>query len=72
MDRDMLYQIALTMVPQIGDVHAASLLQYFKSAEEVFSASRSVLDKIPGIGPVRSKSIKDFKDFNITTLNNFC
>ncbi len=64
MDRDMLYQIALTMVPQIGDVHAASLLQYFKSAEEVFSASRSVLDKIPGIGPVRSKSIKDFKDFN--------
>ena len=52
MNRDILYQVALTMVPQIGDVHAASLLQYFESAEEVFSAGKRVLDKIPGIGPV--------------------
>ncbi len=53
MNRDMLYQVALTMVPQIGDVHAASLLQHFETAEEIFSAGRRVLDKIPGIGPVR-------------------
>ncbi len=64
MDRDMLYQVALTMVPQIGDVHMASLLQHFETAEEVFSAGRRVLDKIPGIGPVRSKSIRSFKDFS--------
>lgn len=64
MDRDIVYQIALTMVPQIGDIHAASLLQHFKNAEAIFSAGRPVLDKIPGIGPVRSKSIKNFKDFD--------
>lgn len=64
MDRDILYQIALTMVPHIGDVHAASLLQHFNSAEEIFSAGKPVLDKIQGIGPVRSKSIRAFKDFS--------
>ncbi|MBS1752386.1 MAG: DNA-protecting protein DprA [Bacteroidetes bacterium] len=64
MDKDLIYQIALTLVPQIGDVHAASLLQHFNSAEEIFSAGRSTLDKIPGIGPIRSKSIKTFNDFS--------
>ncbi len=63
MDKDTLYQIALTMVPQIGDVHASTLLQHFEFAEDIFSARRSDLDKISGIGTVRAKSIKTFNNF---------
>lgn len=63
MDKDILYQIALTIVPQIGDVHAATLLQHFEFAEDIFLARKTDLDKIPGIGTVRAKSIKTFNDF---------
>ena len=64
MHSDLLYHIALTMVPQIGDVHAKELLQHFGSAEKIFSARKTNLDKFPGIGTVRSKSIKTFNTFN--------
>ena len=61
---DLLYHIALTMVPHIGDVHAKELLQHFGSAEKIFAARKSHLDKFPGIGSTRSKSIKTFNAFN--------
>ncbi|HTN06116.1 DNA-processing protein DprA [Agriterribacter sp.] len=63
MHSDLLYHIALTMVPNIGDVHARALLQYFGDAEKVFAARKSSLDKFPGIGTIRSKSIKTFSHF---------
>lgn len=63
MHSDLFYHIALTMVPNIGDVHARALIEHFGDAEKVFSARRSSLDHFPGIGQIRSKSIKSFKDF---------
>ncbi|MCC7523378.1 MAG: DNA-protecting protein DprA [Chitinophagaceae bacterium] len=63
MHSDLLYHIALTMVPQIGDVHARELLQHFGDAEKIFTARKSHLDKFPGIGTIRAKSIKSFTDF---------
>lgn len=45
------YQIALTLVPQIGAVTAKTLVSYCGSAEAVFLASKKELLKIPGIGP---------------------
>ncbi|MCO5240868.1 MAG: DNA-processing protein DprA [Chitinophagaceae bacterium] len=63
MHSDLFYHIALTMVPHIGDVHARELLQHFGDAEKVFTARKSSLDHFPGIGTVRSRSIKAFKDF---------
>lgn len=63
MQSDLLYHIALTMVPHIGDVHSRELLQHFGDAEKIFSARKSSLDKLPGIGSIRSKSIKTFNDF---------
>ncbi|HRN55260.1 MAG TPA: DNA-processing protein DprA [Agriterribacter sp.] len=51
------------MVPHIGDVHARELLQHFGSAQQIFAARKSSLDKFPGIGLVRSASIKAFSDF---------
>ena len=63
MQSDLLYQLALSQVPNVGYVHAKLLAQHFGSAAAVFSSPRSVLEKIEGIGTIRAGSIKSFKDF---------
>ncbi len=62
MKDNLLYQIALTLVPNIGYVHARLLLQQL-SPKEVFFAKPSTLQKIEGLGEVRVRSIKKFRDF---------
>jgi DNA processing protein len=64
MQQDLLYQIALTLVPHIGDVHAKILALHFGSAEAVFKARKKDLEALEGIGEVRAKSIKQFSDFS--------
>ena len=64
MSPDLLYQIALTLVPNIGDVHAKALVNIYGSAEAIFKAKKKELDIIEGIGTVRARSIKDFTDFS--------
>jgi DNA processing protein len=51
-------------VPNIGYVHARTLVQHFGSASAVFEAKKSLLEKIEGIGTVRANSIKSFKEFD--------
>ncbi len=63
MDEEKIYQVALSMVPGIGDVSAKSLLSYCGSAREVFRCASGKLSAIPGIGKVTARSIKDFRDF---------
>jgi len=63
MNNDLLYQIALTLVPQIGDVHAKALIAVYGDARSVFNARKKELEKIDGIGTVRARSIKAFSDF---------
>ena len=63
MNNELLHQIALTLVPHIGDVHTKSLINLYGKAEEVFKARKKELEKIDGIGTVRAKSIKNFSDF---------
>jgi len=58
----LLYQLSLTLVPNIGPVQAKLLLQYCEP-EEIFHAKKSFLEKIEGIGPVRAESIKKFDGF---------
>jgi len=62
MNKDLLYQVALTLVPGLGPVHAKSLLQQFEP-EELFRAKRSSLEKIEGIGITRAHNIRSFDDF---------
>ena len=64
MNQDLLYQLALTEVPNIGWVHAKILAQQFGSAEKIFKAKVSILEKIEGIGEVRARSVKAFADFS--------
>ncbi|MBD0279408.1 MAG: DNA-protecting protein DprA, partial [Flavisolibacter sp.] len=59
-----LYQLALTLVPNIGDVESKILVQHFGDASSIFKARHSSLEKIEGIGPIRAKAIRDFTDFS--------
>ncbi len=38
--KELLYQIALTLIPNIGDVRAKALINHFKDAAAVFNASK--------------------------------
>ena len=61
---ERLYQLALTLVPQVGDVQAKILVQQLGSAEAIFKAPSHQLEKIEGIGTVRARAIKTFRDFS--------
>lgn len=63
MTNDLLYQVALTLVPNIGNVHAKSLVNIYGSAEAIFKAKKKELENIEGIGTVRANSIKAFDNF---------
>ena len=64
MNSELLYQLALTEVPNVGWVQAKILAQYFGEAEKIFKAKQSTLENIEGIGEVRARSIRQFTDFS--------
>jgi DNA processing protein len=61
----ILYQIALTMIPNVGPVLARILLSYCGSLEAIFKLKASQLEKIPDIGPVTARSIARQKIFHL-------
>lgn len=65
MQTDLLYQIALTLIPNIGDVHSKALVTHFGSAEAIFHAPKKELGALEGIGAIRAASIKNFMDFSL-------
>ena len=54
---DLLFKIALTLLPKVGPVTAKNLVSYCGGVEGVFSTPKSLLLKLPGVGPTLSKSI---------------
>ena len=50
MEQEKLHQVALTRVAGIGPLLAKQLISYCGSATAVFSANRSRLNRVPGIG----------------------
>ncbi|MEP7253933.1 MAG: DNA-processing protein DprA [Ginsengibacter sp.] len=64
MSNELRYQIALTLTPNIGDVHAKALVNYFGTAEAIFKAPKKQLEGLDGIGSVRANSIRGFSDFS--------
>lgn len=63
MSPQLYYQLALTMIPNIGPVQAKILLQHC-NVEEVFHAKKTYLEKIEGIGTIRAASIAGFTGFD--------
>ncbi len=59
------YQIALTLIPGIGDIVGKKLVAYCGGVEAVFSERRNALMKIPGIGNATVNSILNHKVLNI-------
>ncbi|HEY6977833.1 MAG TPA: DNA-processing protein DprA [Chitinophagaceae bacterium] len=64
MPNDLLYQIALTLIPNIGPVQAKILVEHFGNAETIFKASLKRLSGIENIGEVRARCIKSFQNFS--------
>lgn len=62
---DKIFEIALTQVPNIGNVAAKALMGIFERAEDIFTCPEGKLEKIEGIGQVRARSIKKFRDFSL-------
>jgi len=56
-DDEKLYLIGLTDLKGVGDVLAHQLLHYFGSAEAIFKANRTLLEKTPGIGSFTAEKI---------------
>ena len=61
MNEQLLYHIAITSIPNIGDITAKKLIAYCGSSEQVFKEKKSVLEKIPGIGGVNATKIINHK-----------
>ena len=53
------YQIAVSLIPGVGDIIGKKLIAYCGSAEAVFSEGVKALNKITGIGSELSKIIKE-------------
>jgi predicted Rossmann fold nucleotide-binding protein DprA/Smf involved in DNA uptake len=58
MNEQLLYHIAITSIPNIGDVTAKKLIAYCGISEQVFNEKKSTLEKIPGIAAIISKQEK--------------
>ena len=55
---DLLYKIALTLVPKVGAKTARNLISYSGGVKEVFEQSEKELTRIPGIGRQIARNIK--------------
>ncbi|MBC9930736.1 DNA-processing protein DprA [Chitinophaga qingshengii] len=63
MSQELLYQIALTRIPLIGDVIIRKLLDTFGTASAIFRARQRELENIETVGSVRANAIRRFRDF---------
>ncbi len=58
-ENEIFYQIALTLVPEVGPKTARTLLNHYQTAEDIFKASPKELKGIGGVGEVRAKMLFD-------------
>ena len=64
MSEEKRYQIAVPLIPGVGDVIGKKLIAYCGSAKAVFDEGVKALNKIPGIGNKLSKIIKESDTLN--------
>lgn len=63
MYENLKYKIALTLIPNIGDILARRLVAYCGSPQAVFEEKKSSLEKIPGIGEAYAGSVVNHSVF---------
>jgi DNA processing protein len=59
----LIYQIALSMIPGVGDINAKRLVAYCGGVEAVFTERKRALLKIPGIGEATVNSLLNHNVF---------
>lgn len=64
MQEELRHQIALTQLPQIGDIMAKKLIDHFGSASAIFKAGKQELENVPEIGIARASAIRQFHDYS--------
>ena len=64
MDENVFNRIALTLIPGIGAIQARNLLSVFPDPRTIFRTPISKLERIPGIGSIKAKAIKNFTNFS--------
>ena len=62
MKNQLLYQIAITLIPGIGDISGKKFIAYCGSAEAVFKENRKSLEKINGMREVTVDALCNPKD----------
>lgn len=63
MQEETLYQVALTLVPDLGVVRARQLVAHLGSASAVFKAKKKEIAAVEGIGESCARSVKAWKAF---------
>jgi len=58
----LIYQIAITLIPGIGDINAKKIIAYCGSPEAVFKEKKQKLLKISGIGEILAETIIQSRD----------
>lgn len=64
-EQELFYHLALSTVPGVGPIVGKTLISYCGSAEAAFTASKKIIAKIPGVGPVCANALNHFKDFHL-------
>ena len=65
MNNELIYQIALTMLPGVGDIVGKKFVAYCGSAEAIFKETRKSLEKISGLREVTIDAITSNKDLMV-------
>lgn len=63
-ENNLIYQIAITLIPGVGPVLAKNLISYCGCVEAVFKEKQQALAKIPEIGPVTAAAIARHQVFS--------
>jgi len=63
MKDELYYQVALTMIPELGPVRAKILIEHFGYAPAVFNAKKKELGAVEGIGERCAKYVKEWNGF---------
>ncbi len=63
MSEELIFQIALELIPGVGNKGIKQLISYCGSAQDVFQFSKSKLLKIPGVGDKMADAIKHNRPF---------
>ena len=63
MKDELYYQVALTLIPDLGPIRARILIEHFETASAVFKAKKKEISALDGIGELCARSLKEWGRF---------